>query len=165
MAGFKVNFSDDEASSEARTFEAMPTGEYYVRVTDVEDAECGPNSKNPGKPYYKVEFTVQDGPHEDRKLWANAMLFNGALYTIAQLMKATGFEKELAKGDIPEGEKFVSKECIVVVKRQLDTYAMERDDDGVKQYKNEVKGIKKYEGVSPTSKSTGVKAGSGSLLP
>lgn len=166
MAGLKVNFSEQEASSEARSFDPIPSGQYYARITDVDDRECGSESKNPGKPYWAVEFTVQDGPHEGRKLWANAMLFDGALYTTAQILKATGFEKNLKTGSIPDGEELVSKECIVVVKKQRDTYAENRDGDGEPQWKNEVKGVKKYEGESPSAgghKTT--KSGAGSLLP
>ena len=172
MAGFKVNFTDEEASSEARDFDALPTGKYYARVTDVSLEECGPNSKNPGKNYYHLEFTVQDGAYEGRKFWTNAMLFEGALYTIAQLMKATGFEAELKKGNIPEGDEFVSKEVIVNVAKQRDLYKEkpENGGDGVtKLWKNEVKGIAKYDGVSPSPKEkvsdAAVKSGAGSLLP
>ena len=158
----KVNFSDQEASSEARSFDPLPTGAYYCRITDVEDRECGPESKNPGKPYWSIEFTIQDGPHEGRKVWTNCMLFNGALYTLAQLLKATGNEKALQTGNIPDGESFVSKEVLINVKKQRDTYAEQRDGDGEVQWKNEVKGIKAYDGASPAGK---VKSGAGSLLP
>ena len=91
------------------------------------------------------------------------MLFEGALYTIVQMMKACGFEGNLKKGMINDAEDFISKEVIVNVKKQLDTYAMDRDGDGEKQWKNEVKGIKAYEGASPASSKTG--SGKGSLLP
>ena len=162
MSGLKVNFSDQEASSEARSFDPLPTGSYYCRITDVEERWCGQESKNPGKPYWNIEFTVQDGPFEDRRVWTNCMLFEGALYTLAQLLKATGNEKALQTGNIPDGESFVTREVIVNVKKQRDTYAEQRDADGEVQWKNEVKGIRAYAGASPTSKA---KSGAGSLLP
>lgn len=40
MTGFKVNFSTEEASSEALDFDAIPSGKYYARITDVTDKEC-----------------------------------------------------------------------------------------------------------------------------
>ena len=61
MTGLKVNFSDAEVSSEARSFEALPTGEYYCRITDNVIKESQ-SEKNRGKPYWALEFTVQDGP-------------------------------------------------------------------------------------------------------
>lgn len=166
MAGLKVNFTEEESSSQALSFDAIPSGEYYARVTDIELRECGPESKNAGKPYWNVEFTIQDGDYEDRKVWTNAMLFEGALYTLAQLLKATGYESALQTGNVPDGEDLISKECVIVVKKQRDTYREQRDGDGEPQWKNEVKGIKKYEGESPSkpgNKKT--KAGAGSLLP
>lgn len=166
MAGLKVNFSTEEASSEALSFDAIPSGKYYARITDVTDKECGPESKNPGKPYWNLEFTIQDGEYEDRKVWTNCMLFDGALYTLAQLLKATDNEKALQTGDIPDGEDFISKEVIINVKKQRDTYREQKDGDGEPQWKNEVKGISKFEGESPSAAGNKkTKAGAGSLLP
>lgn len=160
MAGLKVNFTDQEAQSEARSFDPIPSGDYLVAITDLSDEECGPNSKNPGKPYWHLELTVQEGPHEDRKLWTNVMLFEGALYSLSQLLKATGNEKALSTGSVPDGQTFVGKKVIVTVKRQKDTYAMQEDPEGPVVFKNEVKGFKPL--------SAGVKGsstGSNSLLP
>lgn len=161
--GLKINFSDQEAASEARSFDPIPSGEYYCRLTDVEDREVkeGPNQ---GKEYWHLEFTVQDGDYQDRKVWTNCMLFEGALYTLAQLMKSTGNEKALQTGNVPDGHTLIGKEVVVIVKKQRDKYAEERDGDGTVQWKNEVKGIKKFEGQ--TSSKAAVKGGkASSLLP
>lgn len=161
----KVNFSDKEASATAfDAFEPMPTGTYYARITDIDERECGPESKNPGKPYWNVEFTVQDGTFEGRKVWTNAMLFEGALYTVVQMMKACGFQDLIQKGEIPEADAFITKEVYINVKKQRDTYAEQRDGDGEPQWKNEIKGIKAYDkSVSPAKGKAA--AGAGSLLP
>lgn len=165
MAGLKVNFSDQEASSEVLDFDAIPTGKYYARITDVEDRECGPESKNQGKPYWNIEFTIQDGKFEDRRVWTNCMLFDGALYTLSQLLKATGHEKAIQTGNIPDGETFISKEVIISVRKMRDKYREDQNGDGEPVWKNEVKGISKYEGESPSSGASKAKAGAGSLLP
>lgn len=164
MSGLKVNFSDNEATSESKSFDPIPSGEYYVRITNVEDAECGPESKNAGKPYWKLEFTVQDGEFESRKLWTNAMLFDGALYTLAQLLKASGHEDAIKTGNVPDGQSFVSTELIVVVKKGRNSYMEDRNADGEPVWSNEVKGIKAYTGVSPAQKGKSAVAGT-SLLP
>lgn len=162
----KVNFTDEEASSEALSFDAIPSGKYYARLTDVELRECGPESKNPGKPYWNLEFTIQDGQYADRKVWTNCMLFNGALYTLAQLCKATGHEESLKTGKVPDAESLIAKEVIINVKKMRDTYREEKDGDGEPQWKNEVKGISKYEGESPSSAGNKqTKTGAGALLP
>lgn len=138
----KVNFSGEEASSEARDFEPLPSGKYGVRITDVELRECGPNSKNAGKPYWNIEFTVQEGNHENRRLWSNCMLFEGALYTLAQLLKATGNEQALESGEVPEPDVFIGSPVTVNVRKERDNYREERDGSDEPLWKNEVKGIK-----------------------
>ena len=35
LSQLTVNFSQQEADSEARTYDVVPTGEYYCRITDV----------------------------------------------------------------------------------------------------------------------------------
>ena len=91
-----VNFSDEEAASTPRDVEPLPSGKYLVIMDEVDLAYCGPESKNPGKPYYRIRFTVvadkKAGIYVGRKCWTNAMLFSPALYTIEQIMKAIGFE-------------------------------------------------------------------------
>lgn len=165
MSNLRVNFSDDEIASEGRSFDPVPSGQYYCRLTDLEIKECGSDSKNPGKNYWAAEFTIQDGEFENRKLWTNIMLFEGALYSLVQLLKATGYEDALKTGVIPDADDLISKECIVIVKKMRDAYREARDGDGVPQWKNEVKGIKKYEGDSPSGKGKAVSTGAGSLLP
>lgn len=158
----KVNFSEQEASSEALSFDPIPTGKYYARVTDITERECGPESKNPGKPYWAVEFTIQDGEFENRKLWANVMLFEGALYSLVQLLKATGHTDALASGNVPDAEDFISAEVNLNVRKLRDAYAEARDGDGVAQWKNEVKGILPYASAAGVPVKKG---GKGSLLP
>lgn len=164
MAGLHVNFSDQEAGSEALDFEALPSGKYYCRVTDIELKEVGQDSKNAGKNYWAIEFTVQDGEYENRKLWTNAMLFEGALYTLVQLLKATGHEDAIATGDIPDADEFLSKEVMLNVKKLRDTYRENRDGSDEPMWKNEVKGIKAYEGAKTEAPSKASK-GKGTLLP
>ena len=156
----KVNFSSEEAASEALSFDPIPTGKYYARITNIETKECGPTSKNAGKPYWAVEFTIQDGDFENRKVWTNAMLFEGALYTVAQILKATGHNDALQTGVIPDPDDLISKEVTVNVRKQRDSYAEERDGDGEVQWKNEVKGIAAHGDAKPAAKK-----GKGSLLP
>jgi hypothetical protein len=41
---------------------------------------------------FNLELTVQDGDYEGRKAWTLVMLFDGALYSISQMIKALGVE-------------------------------------------------------------------------
>ena len=160
----RVNFTDKEAASKA--LEPLPSGTYDVFITDVEPRQCGPDSKNPGKWYYALEFTVDGGPYDGRKTWTNAMLFPGALYTISQAMKAIGLPepKPGEETNLPGPEDLRGKPVTVVCalgKAQI--------GDGTKeapQYpaKVEVKGIK-ARGDSKVAAAKGGKGGKGSLLP
>jgi hypothetical protein len=162
--GLKVNFSTEEASSEARSFDPIPTGMYDAIITDIEERESK-SEKNNGKPYWHVELTIQGGEYDLRKVWANVMLFDGALYSLAQLLKATGHEDAIQKGVVPPMETFVTKKVVVSVKKQRDTYAEKEENggDGTPQWKNEVKGFK-APGDKPVGSAKG-SSGKASLLP
>lgn len=158
LSNLRINFSEEEASSEAMDFDPVPSGKYHVRITDLE-VRHSTSEKNPGKPYWSVEMTCQSGPYENRKFWGNVMLWEGAAYSLAQLLKATGNEKALKTGKIPDGQTLVGKELQITVQKARDTYKEKQNDDGVKLFKNEVKGYKAFDASATES------SGSGSLLP
>jgi hypothetical protein len=146
-SGIRVNFSDQEASSEARDFDALPTGKYHVIITDGSLEEVGESSKNAGKPFWNLELTVQDGPYEGRLLWTNVMLFDGALYSLSQLMKALDYG-DINAGDfeVPELEEIIGKDITVGARKQIDKYQMEKQGVDEKLYKTEVKNFRKWTG-------------------
>ena len=164
LDSLSVNFSTQEAESEARTFEVVPTGRYYTRITGITIKKCGPESKNPGKPFYALELTIQEGKFENQKLWTNVMLFEGALYTLAQLHKALDHPMN---GKVITPRELETRELITVVQKIKDTYAAKRDGwsagDGPHPMKAEVRGFAKY--VPGGELATDGKKGSGSLLP
>lgn len=164
MSGLKVNFSSQEATSEARSVELLPKGEYHVKITDVELRECGENSKNPGKPYWGMEFTIQDGKYEDRKVWTNCMLFEGALYTLSQLVKALGYNiTDGSSFEVPDGEDLIGRDVVAVVKVTPKRKVGDNEYDA----RNDVAGIKAWsEGMTlKAADATGTKKRAGSLLP
>lgn len=57
------------AKEAAKGIEPLPIGPYNVEVTAAEF-----KTANTGSPMYKIEFTVTDGPHKNRKVWRNAVL-------------------------------------------------------------------------------------------
>jgi hypothetical protein len=144
MDELRVDFSQQESSSEARDFTPIPSGKYRVAVTDVE-VRFSTSSKNKGKPYYAVTLTVQDGPYEKRKLWANVMLFNGALYSLVQIMKAMGLRAEGQGIKPPTADELQGETFIVSVVKQVDDWKVKKQkeedtyDPSVKPFKNEVK--------------------------
>ena len=111
-----INFSDDEAASESRDMEPLPTGKYLVTITDCELRESQ-SERNPGKPYYAVEFTVVEdrkgGQFVNRKCWGNAMLFKPALFTITHIMKACGFVVQEGRVRIPKPGELIGQTLVV----------------------------------------------------
>lgn len=169
VSDLRVNFTDEEAGSEARDYEALPTGKYHVSIFDGE-LKFSTSAKNPGKPFWSLTLQIQDGKYENRRLWANVMLFEGALYSLAQLLKAIGHEDALKSGSIPGLDEILGKECVVTAQKALDVYRMEKDGIDPKTasgdervYKTEVKGFKAWDGQPVGSVSTG--SGSNTLLP
>lgn len=164
MSGLRVNFSDKEASSEARSAELLPRGDYHVALTDVEYREVR-EGKNEGKPYWNLEFTIQSGPHENRKVWTNCMLFSPALYTFAQLMKATGYDVDEGEFEVPDPDELIGREMVAVVTVKPKSKNKETGEEY--DARNEVKGIKAYDADTFKQPSGGQvkKAGKSSLLP
>lgn len=167
MMGLQVNFTNQEAESEARVFTTAPTGWYQCAIFDIEEAECGPESKNPGKPYWKVTLQcTQDDEHNKRRFWGNVMLFSPALYSLAQLMKALGREipKEGAF-EVPDPEEIIGEEVEVSVAKIRDTYQMNKPEYDPSEgtiYKNDVKGYRALGGGASQAAGGGK---SNSLLP
>jgi hypothetical protein len=163
LSSLTVDFSSQEADSEAREFVAIPGGKYHVKVTECLIKQCGPGSRNPGKPYYNMQLNVQDGPYQGRKLFTNVMLFPGALYTLSQLMKALGWTVGTGV-KIPQPTDLIGQDFLVIVQKMVDKYKIEQgewDGEGPKPTKNEVKGFVRWDGEVPTK----VPGSAGSLLP
>jgi hypothetical protein len=161
FSNLRVNFSQEEADSKALDFSPLPAGKYKATVFDVKNERCGPDSKNPGKPMWNIQFRIADGePHENRRVFTRAMLFEGALYTTSQLLKATGHPDAIETGNIPPGHTLVGSEVVITLSHQLDKWAMKDQPPGApKIYKNEVKGISSLDEAGKLG------AGNDSLLP
>lgn len=158
--GLRVNFSDQEAASEAFSFEPIPSSSYHAKITEIEERESK-SDKNFGKPYWAVTLVIQEGQHADRRLWANVMLFDGALFSLAQLLKATDHADALESGKIPDPEVFITKDVVINVAKVKDTYKMNQEDSDEILFKNEVKGFKPL----PKDGLKGSPAKGSSLLP
>jgi len=103
----KVNFSKEEASSTPR--EVPPTGEYIVNITDGEIKEVQPGKKNSGKPFWQLKYVIQEGTYAGTSLMSSIMLFDGALYSFAQLMRALGYDINEGDFEAPSLDEVIGK--------------------------------------------------------
>lgn len=159
----RVDFSSEEAASEGKSFDPIPTGKYHVAVYDCKLEKCGPSSKNPGKPMWNMQLKIQDGEYADRVVFTRIMLFEGALYSLAQFEKAfRGIEIKAQKGyKVPSPQEIIGLEGTAIVRKQVDKYAIDNgewDGNGPKPMKNEVKGFQPVDAAKAS-------AGSASLMP
>lgn len=162
VSNLRVNFSEEEASSEARSFAPIPGGEYLVCITEWE-VRTSNSAKHKGKPYWALQLKVQEGPHENQVLFANVMLFEGALFSLGQLLKATGHGEALKTGVIPNCDELVGVPLVAVVTKKVDKYKIEQGEwtgpeDGSKPMKNDVNGFKRADQLKSGT-------GGGSLMP
>lgn len=159
-----VDFSSEELASEGRSYDPVPTGKYYCKITNIE-TRYSTSLKNNGKPYWAVELTVQEGTYDKRKFWANVMLFEGALYSLVQMLKALDLGEALKTGNVPDPDDLITRDVDVSIARVVDSWKMDPKNggDGVtKLFKNEVKGFMKHQ----TGSVVGIASSKGdSLLP
>ena len=82
MAGLNIDFSS------VTSREPLPEGVYDVSVAKVEQTV----SKSSGNPMLKVEFNVLDDGYQGRKLWANYVLTQAAMWKVKELFDALGLD-------------------------------------------------------------------------
>jgi hypothetical protein len=152
--GIKVNMSGKEGSS--APLENLPVGKYFVAVTDGE-LKASTSAKNNGKPYYSMELTVQDGEYDGRKLFTNVMCFEGALYSMAQILKALDVPVEVTgqgesavvtfhvpggeweENEIPDLDWFLGKQFVVKVEISKERTVKSPEGDKTYPPRNDVK--------------------------
>jgi len=134
--GLKVNFSKTEAESKPR--EIPPTGEYTCTILNLEERavkpgvdDSGKPKANTGKPYWNVDFLIEEGPYEGNHLFANIMLFGenegakeGTLRQLVHFLKALGYEIPLDGSDffLPETIDLMGKRINVSGSKKLAGY-------------------------------------------
>lgn len=166
-SGIVVNVSKKE--SEAASFEDLPVGKFQMVISDVELRESK-SEKNKGKPMYAIEFTIAETGDENhdkyagRKAWTNACLWDGALYTIINIMKALDMPVDEGQLEIPAIDELVSQELIVRIGRTGEQKVTDPNTGEIKTYeaKNEPKGFFKIGTTEIKVPKQGVGAGAAS---
>jgi hypothetical protein len=158
--GIKVVLSEKEANS--KPLDPIPSGWYLVTISDVELKESK-SQKNAGKPYYAIEHTVAEGPHEGRKVYSNVMLFEGALYSAVQLVAAlSGDQPTEGELEVPDPDELIGEQLLAKVKITPKRQVKDDSTGEMKEYdaRNDIGG---YKPASAQASTTAAK--SSSLLP
>jgi len=167
----KVNTVSDQEAKSGEGSGYLPSGSYHVVITDVEFAESQ-SEANPGKPLLKFTSDVQDGPYADRQIKWTACCWEGALYTIINLLKALDmYNAATASGglDIPDApEAYLGQH--VMVRRGVNKNAKKNNPEDDPMSWIEVRGFAPYqEGMQSGTPAPGTKVGAtrgaASILP
>jgi hypothetical protein len=140
VEGGGVNFADVEAPS----FELAPKGWYHCVISDTEMRETSSTSKKyPNVPMLNVEFTVSDGPYENRKFWRNYILHANLMGFFKQLLLSVGYEEaEIDDEDFDLDEEDLHDRQIDVkvrIRKATDQYDASNDVQQVAPYDPERK--------------------------
>src|SRR6185503_1735600 len=106
-----VNISSQEA--ESTSLDVLPSGKYLCNIVEGSVEEVKPGKKNVGKPYWKLRFVVQEGKFAGRSIYGTVMLFEGALYSLSQIMKALGYDVTAGDITVPDVEELEGKTIVV----------------------------------------------------
>lgn len=141
----RLNLSNQEAESKPRSFSPLPSGEYLCNIVEIQEKTVKETAKNAGRPYWNIRFVVDQGDQYDgRNIFANVMLFEGALYSIKQLVEAV-FPDMVDGNDltVPDADAFEGKQVVVVglrypagSKEKKTGRVREQDEFDVRGYKS-----------------------------
>lgn len=169
-----VNFTDDEANSEARVYEVVPTGEYNVAVTECTKKFVEKEGENKGKPFYNMKCVIQDGKYENRYLFVSVMLFEikqkkdrtkGANFLLPQLLKSLGVPVVSGQPTaVPSAEQIQGKKLVAVVEKRKDD--LKSKEAGELVHRSVVTGFKSINGhIGSTSSAPAPRPAGGPVLP
>ena len=111
----KINLKDVKSDN----YEALPAGNYEAKVVAGEMRETSGNGKLPaGTPMINWEFVIQDDPKfAGRKIWTNTVIHESTMFTLKQLLQATGeFNDDQLAGELEfDIEDVVGTDVVLVV--------------------------------------------------
>lgn len=83
----RIDFTEVEDQVE---FKPVPPSKQNAVISDWDQGETGENSKNPGAPKLTLEYTIQDGDYEGRRIWDVFTFGEKSLWKIKGLLVALG---------------------------------------------------------------------------
>lgn len=137
----KFDVRDDEVVGDGQDgpIEPLPAGTYNATIYDVKFKPFGPNSNNPGRPAYNVQFRIADGQKgANRRLfqliglfptWStgsdNFMVFRFLSAVTGKSEKAirAAVKKDRSDFEVPDPKDLLGKPLTLVVGVEPDDYA------------------------------------------
>lgn len=152
MAEDRIVLSLTEEDVAERSFDPAPEGWYTVEITSVETRTSN-SQKNPGKPFYALEYTSIDKDAFAGKFFDNVMLWHGAHFSLVGLAKALGIISGPGELVVPTEDELLGQEFDVFVK--IAEYTNKNDELAKR---NEVKRYRAKGGAEAKPAAKGKKA-------
>lgn len=138
--GTTLNFS----GVETKDFDALPNGRYEALIHDIEETNVK-NGKNAGAPMWAVQFAINGGDHDNRRVFRNYTLIPESLWAVKQFLIALGVDPEALNSEVTiDSQTLVGHQCQIIVRQR--TY------EG--QIQNDVKQVMKSSGEPNASVGT-----------
>lgn len=127
----------DFSGVESKDFDPIPNGVYEALVHDIEQTEVK-NGKNAGAPMWGVQFSINGGEYDNRRVFRNFILIPESMWAIKRFLIAIGIPSEQLDGQIQvDLEDLVGLPCRLVLRQ--------REYEG--QIQNEVKQVMPSKGA------------------
>ena len=109
-----LNFS----GVESKNFDALPNGKYEVLIHDIEEKTVK-SGKNEGAPMWAVQFSVNGGPFDNRRVFRNYTLIPESLWAVKGFLLALGYDAEQLDGEIDlDLNDLIGLPCQVVLRQR-----------------------------------------------
>jgi Protein of unknown function (DUF669). len=158
-----ITFSKDvvESTQGDGSFDPLPAGNYDATIFSIKAGEFGAPKEgkgdNSGKPYWNVQYRIEDGQYANRRLFQMVGLFTHwapkpgqteapVNFNLPQFLKAVGVDVEAGEVEIPDPEKLGGYPVTLKV-------AISKFNES----QNEVKSVHPRGAIASTAKVTPVK--------
>lgn len=118
--------------SKVSSFEPIPSGIYEARITKIEEKA----TKDGSGSYLNIEFTIQDGEFENRKVWTKCSLTPGdnglpkGMFIMRGICEAIGMDLDLAELDT---DHWVGELIKIEVEKKYSDY-FKADENIIKKF-------------------------------
>lgn len=115
--GITLNFSNVES----KNFDAIPNGAYEALVHDIEETNVK-NGANVGAPMWAVQFAINGGQYDNRRVFRNFTVIESSLWAIEQFLVAIGVDPQALKstdGVTIEPSNLIGAACKIVLRQRI----------------------------------------------
>lgn len=118
----------DIAAAASSNYTPVPAGSYNAVVFEVkqETVKAGPNE---GKPRFNVQFKIEGGPHDNRRVFGYVSLYkSGDFWKTQSFFSALGFDMKAGQFTVPTPQELMGLPIGIRVKVGKDQNGADRNE-------------------------------------